>query len=483
MIIFRNITATTPTNKRKRWMFIDCTSRIISIKKMHDVTLYSSFVLFVLLYGFHFVSSWNINQYNYHNNIVIQRDLIRYIPTRTKSELSFSFVSNEIIIRQQQPIIQPYTPCTRGSSALCLIRNDDSNNYDNDEAVGESSLPNDIMNMNVEESTRRDMIMKLTKQFIATGVATLFYDSNMAAYAATNNPIVDATTTTAIVVATPSVAKTAPSTNTIINANDVTITHKVYFNIRISRSDGTFSVRDNSDDDEPYYAKLVIGLFGKNAPNHVDKFLSYIDNNNKEAIFDDDPIPSYSRSIFTKYDDATGLIYGGTIPSLDYIELNGNNVFKYGNRILPASLWLEKTSSPITHIGKGLLTHIKLDASPTFSITTRSDTTELDRSHTVFGRILLDETSTEFLSKVSKIPTYSIERPIMIDSTTTTSTSSSSSSRIMNDIVEDATGIIFNAQRELFRNAAKTLGDSRVSKVYAGKLLRRVEVTQVGMMQ
>jgi hypothetical protein len=50
-------------------------------------------------------------------------------------------------------------------------------------------------------------------------------------------------------------------------------------------------------------------------------------------------------------------------------------------------------------------------------------------------------------------------------------------------IVDDAAELIFNAQREFFRGAAKSFGDTRLSKVYEGKFLRRVEVTQVGIIQ
>jgi hypothetical protein len=50
------------------------------------------------------------------------------------------------------------------------------------------------------------------------------------------------------------------------------------------------------------------------------------------------------------------------------------------------------------------------------------------------------------------------------------------------NVVQDAAQAVFNAQRGFFRGAAKSLGDTRVSKVYEGKLLRRVEVTQVGIL-
>lgn len=84
------------------------------------------------------------------------------------------------------------------------------------------------------------------------------------------------------------------------------ITHKVFMNVRISRSDGTFYVRDDEDDANPdskvFYGKLVFGLFGKTAPTAVERFLSYVN-----VPFDDEaPLPSYSRSSFKSLDQSTG---------------------------------------------------------------------------------------------------------------------------------------------------------------------------------
>ena len=124
------------------------------------------------------------------------------------------------------------------------------------------------------------------------------------------------------------------------------ISHKVYFDVRISRSDGSFyvstrdfvllccflfiliytttythhpfasllQVRDATPEnglptDEPFYGQLVLGLFGNDKPNHVQQFLSYVD-----VPFDlDAPLPSYSRSKFQTFDAATGLLIGGTV--------------------------------------------------------------------------------------------------------------------------------------------------------------------------
>jgi Cyclophilin type peptidyl-prolyl cis-trans isomerase/CLD len=255
------------------------------------------------------------------------------------------------------------------------------------------------------------------------------------------------------------------------------VTHKVFFNVRISRSDGTFYVRDDLPDvveNQVFTGRLVIGLFGKNAPNHVARFLQYVTVDSKPM--DDAPLPSYSRSSFTQFDQATGLLLGGTIPSLEVTELQGTSVLKYGGRIFPSKLWIDvatPAAPKLSHVGVGLLTHDQFDVTPAFGMTTRSDSTSLDRTHTVFGRLLPDETSAAFLQRVAELPTYSVDRPVA---------TGDDSSNVNNPLLEEAAGALYTAQRDFFRGAAKSFGDTRISKLYEGKLLRRVEVTQVGVL-
>jgi cyclophilin family peptidyl-prolyl cis-trans isomerase len=243
------------------------------------------------------------------------------------------------------------------------------------------------------------------------------------------------------------------------------ITDRVFMDIRVSRQDGTFYVRDDLPDtfeNQVLSTRLKIGLYGEAAPNNVNKFLSYFVLSEDEDVAN--PLPSYSRSNFQSLDQSTGLLVGGYIPSLRVQEVSGATALKYGARILPANLWIESSSSKaskLSHSCKGLLTHRTLDVTPTFGITTRASTS-LDPTHTVFGQLLWDDETAAFFSKLQDLPTYSIERP---------------------SSYEDPGGVasnIFNAQRDFFRGAAKSLGDTRVDKVYEGKLLRRMEVTKIG---
>ena len=245
------------------------------------------------------------------------------------------------------------------------------------------------------------------------------------------------------------------------------ITHKIYFDVRISRKDGSFYVKDDVDPtDEPLYGRLVFGLFGDAAPNHVKEFLSYV-----EVPFDD-PLPSYSKSKFQTLDSATGLLIGGTIPGLDVSTLAGGNVLEYAGKVLPAKLWLEdnkEATQQLSHDAKGLLTHRNLDVTPSFGITTRSTSTILDPSHTIFGMILEDKTN--FMDQI-------VDLPVLTDTGRVSKTTTELVSG--GDVGTSLASSVFTAQRAVFRDAAKTFGDTRLDKVYDGKLLRRVEVTQVG---
>ena len=268
----------------------------------------------------------------------------------------------------------------------------------------------------------------------------------------------------------------ATATATSSALKPAVVTDRVFFDVRISRQDGTFYVRDDLPDtieNQVFTGRLTLGLFGQAAPNHVQRFLSYVNTGNKPL--DDNPLPSYSRSVFSQFDAATGVLFGGAIPSLEVTELQGSAALRYGGRLLPAKLWITAqetatSNAQLRHTAPGLLTHQNLDVTPRFGITTRSDTNQLDRTHTVFGQLLRnDPTNTAFLERVQTLPVYSVDRPpAPIDRDET--------------VVEDAAAAVFAFQRDLFRSAAKNFGDTRIDKLVAGKLLRRVEVTQVGML-
>jgi len=270
-------------------------------------------------------------------------------------------------------------------------------------------------------------------------------------------------------------AATTDTATTALSPDQAVVTDKVFFDVRISRQDGSFYVRDDLPDtieNQVFQGRLTFGLFGRATPNHVQRFISYVETGNKPL--DDNPLPSYGRSVFPLFDPATGVLYGGEIPSLEVTELGSSTAIRYGGRLLPAKLWMSggANEQKIRHSAKGLLTHRNLDVTPRFGITTRTDTTELDRTHTVFGKLLLDDPAAKaFLQRVSELPVYSVDRPVAASDDDSTS-----------PLLEDAASAVYRMQRDFFRGAAKNLGDDRVDKLVAGKLLRRVEVTRVGLL-
>jgi cyclophilin family peptidyl-prolyl cis-trans isomerase len=278
------------------------------------------------------------------------------------------------------------------------------------------------------------------------------------------------------VVSVSTISATAAFANPAGAASDQPqITHKVFFDVRISRSDGTFYVRDpivngqatGDSADEPFYGQLVFGLYGTKAPNHVKQFLNYVD----VPYEIDNPLPSYSRSRFTTLDISSGLLIGGVIPGLDVTTLAGGSVLEYGGRVLPAKLWLEEIGvEKLSHSKKGLLTHRDLDVTPTFGITTIGSSTALDSSHTVFGCVLEDKGG--FLNRV-------LDVPVLTDSGKVSRTEMNAED--VEGVGESIASSLFTAQRKVFRDAAKTFGDSRLEKVYDGKLLRRIDVSKVGV--
>ena len=203
---------------------------------------------------------------------------------------------------------------------------------------------------------------------------------------------------------------------------------------------------------------------------------------------------------------------------MELTELGGSSALRYGQRVLPSSLWIERGgtgggrggaaaaaadgSIRIPHeAGRGLLTHRTLDPLPSFGITTRppsslsssSSTTTtpsyspLDSTHVVFGRIIPTKSSIEFLNRAVDLPTYSTDRPavspVVVNSNA--GDGGSGGGAVVGSeqrAAEEAAGKIFRLQREFFRGAAKTLGDDRLDKVYEGRILRRVEVTASGLL-
>ena len=212
---------------------------------------------------------------------------------------------------------------------------------------------NDSISMEDDETSswnRRKVLTYSTKTVLKSAVAaTTVFVSNK----------VEAASTTS----------SSDTATTVKNNKDAIVTHIVTMNVRVARSDGTFYVRDrntnNGDlvEDEPLYVSLKLELFGKDAPKHVEQFLSYCKDNTLTTALDEDtaPMPSYGKSNFVQFDQSTGLLMGGAIPGLELVSSktsNNNNpllsssapVMEYfQRRILPAPLWIEKEEDDVAN--------------------------------------------------------------------------------------------------------------------------------------
>lgn len=114
----------------------------------------------------------------------------------------------------------------------------------------------------------------------------------------------------------------------------------------------------------------------------------------------------------------------------------------------------------------------------------------LDATHTIFGCILEDTNG--FLEKIVDLPVLTDTGMVSMTTTTAmddlTKRSQGGSESRGAGVLLGAVGAsslassVFTAQRKVFRDAAKTFGDTRLDKVYDGKLLRRIEVTKVGVL-
>lgn len=347
--------------------------------------------------------------------------------------------------------------------AISLLRD----THQEEPSTTSSSCESDIAN-NRQRLDRRKLLQQATASTAMLAILSI-------------NPVVEKANAAIDVSSIPSTSTTLPSTSssttsaTYLDPDQAKVTDKVFFDVRISRQDGTFYVRDDLPDtpeNRVFRGRLVVGLFGEAAPNHVARFRSYVNPVTVENAWEqDDPLPSYGRSVFSSLDQATGLLTGGRIPALEATTVNGSPALRYGGRLLSSSLWVDPPPR-LAHSRRGLLTHRRLEALPVFGITTRADSrVYLDASYTVFGKILWDDSSQEFLDIVRDLPTYSMDAMV-----------TTSLDRVGDDktLVEEGARAVFAAQRTFFRQTAKALGDTRLDKVYEGKLLRRVEVTRVG---
>ena len=196
---------------------------------------------------------------------------------------------------------------------------------------------------------------------------------------------------------------------------------------------------------------MVFGLYGDDSPKGVERFLSFVTGNIGQ--FTDGQGPSYRSSLFDRLEPGR-LVEGGRITGLKQVEFAGSLEYQYGNRMLPLRPVLEANN--LTHDSRGLLTRRTFESGPQFSVTL-SRNPALDGSNEVLGKLEEGDDLLQLIESQPYITGKSIDPP------------------------GSAKDKIFDVQKSIFGTLSKAAGDSRAED-RTGKLLRRVEITNVGIL-
>ena len=280
------------------------------------------------------------------------------------------------------------------------------------------------------------------------------------------------------------------------------VTSKVFLDLRILKDYNKEVLEDGA-----VRGRVVIGLYGKEAPKTVAHFLQFFPKAGDR--------PSYSTGAFFRHEPGKWL-EGGRISGLFPTQLAGSESFEWNGGVYPLKAPVE--ANELHHDRKNLLSHKKFNAGPEFAVLLSPGTHagimrashvsvlrlreqsvcvgrqasctelvlhahvwmctvgmwlahgwlsssdrggaagELDATNTVFGEVLEGE---NLLLEMAELPFV-------------TGKSLDPSGSVASNL--------FAAQNQYFRGLAKAVGDTRVAKTYPGKLLRRVEITKAGVL-
>ena len=206
--------------------------------------------------------------------------------------------------------------------------------------------------------------------------------------------------------------------------------------------------------------RIVLGLYGKDAPKSVNLFLATI-NGELDGIEQ----PSFVNSQFTRFID--GLLQLENIRGINTINIAGSQQYEFRGNILTNYKPILETNN-VKHDRKALLTRRQLTAIPEFSITTK-ELPVLDAFNVVFGEVV-DGYDT-VIEEITKIPVYEWK----------TRTGYSSSVKNENSIDGAIADSWFSTQKQVFLKAGQIFGDNRAVD-QRGKLLRRITIKDAGIL-
>jgi cyclophilin family peptidyl-prolyl cis-trans isomerase len=189
-----------------------------------------------------------------------------------------------------------------------------------------------------------------------------------------------------------SLSDTGPSPTDLQSyCNPSDITNKVYFDIKIANyteeSRGTNQAAAGS-------GRVVIGLFGKQAPHAVDIFMK------TTVSSGDEDYPSFINAQISRVNE-DGLIEVQKLRGLDLVSLAGSDQYEYKGKVITDFIPVVE-SNDFRHTIRGLLTKSQLSGNPEFAITTKANPA-LDQFHEVFGIVL---SGYDVLDAIEAIPRY-----------------------------------------------------------------------------
>lgn len=175
-------------------------------------------------------------------------------------------------------------------------------------------------------------------------------------------------------------------------STDLTITDKVFLDIKIANYTEESTGRNRGARGS---GKIIIGLYGKAAPESVKRFLATIDG-------DGETTPNFYNTLFSKIVDDNLLIVE-KIQGVSTMKIAGTDQYEYKGNVLTDYKPILETNG-ISHNRAGYLTRRQLTSGPEFGITIGNDAaTTLDGFHVVFGTIL---EGMEVIEAISKIDRY-----------------------------------------------------------------------------
>ena len=228
------------------------------------------------------------------------------------------------------------------------------------------------------------------------------------------------------------------------------ITDRVYLDLRIINRFDVEVLEDAAT-----RGRLVIGLFGTDAPQGVERFLEFVDGTVGQYSKTGGG-PSYAQSQFERVVPGQ-LLEGGRISGLKQTTFAGSLEWEYLSRLLPLRPVIE--ANDLSHDRRGLITRTRFGdyakaSGPEFGVTL-NPARNLDNSNEVIGVVL---EGLDLLEKIEELP-YITGKSIEGEGTTANA--------------------VFQAQKSFFSGLSKSVGDSRAED-RTGRLLRRVEIVSCG---